>query len=1045
MRAAPPRGAGLPGTAVSGDLEETTVWRAALSPYIMTDDVNVSPGVTLYVEPGVTVLVESGGHRLEVDGTLFAREAVFTARAAGAERGEWDGVGFYEQSRDSRLEACVVKYGGRGDGAIEVEGCDPVLVDCLVAESGSNGISLRDSMAVIDRCEIRDNHDSGIDTRASAPSVPTVRDCVFVDNAYPVWQALDCYPVYEGRNRSRVTTAGADASRRNGIRIGGGHVTLSGTWDRGFVPYIVEDDVEVDTGVGLVVVEGSVVKFEPGNVGIEVSGTLVAAGVRFTSLADDTVQGDTGGDGPGWGRPGDWDAIEFYDGSSGSSLIDCAVLYAGRSGDDAGIEIHESSPTLTRCLIAEANGRGIGLWNSAAVLDRCVIRDNRGPGIDTWDSAPSGPVVRDCLFVDNDVALWQARDTYPVFEGCNASRVTPNTGRWNGIRVSGGDWTLSGAWSATFVPYIVTSDVHVSAGTTLELDPGVTVKFEPGNVGLSVNGTLLARHATLTSLRDDSAGGDTNGDGAGFGSRGDWDALELYEGSDASEVRDCVIRYAGLGSNDAGIEVHDVSPVLSGCRITDSGRHGVVLWNAAPTVDDCLIHRNRGSGVDCNDGSDPLLTGNEITANGTGVWSGSGSSPSVREGVVAGNREYGVENEDESVCVDARDNWWGDSSGPLDESDDSEQACGNCNPDGGGDRVSDHVRYEPWLGAGPHRTVKLTLTLVGNGTVELAPPGMRVRESAVFAFRYGARVCLTGRPDPGGQSVVWEPGALEGRQRVLTLERDTEITVVFGAGSPAIVCDVVEHDFGGVVAGRCADQLLVTVLNNGAVDLVLGELALQGDAAAVFSLDQDLISGRTLQGGQAGSVVVTFSPATLGDVRADLAIPSNDPDTPVLVVPLTGTGVTDPRVRQDLVLDPGWNLVSFRMDLEDVRSRTAFDAVSVGGVWYWDADEQAYALTREFASTKGYWVYVPELTVVPGLTGLRPEQQTLNGRPGWNLFGPVGEGDEAELPQEPERALYRVWEWQTVPGLYRSAPSLRSGRGYWIHLRGQAVLEIGLD
>jgi len=52
------------------------------------------------------------------------------------------------------------------------------------------------------------------------------------------------------------------------------------------------------------------------------------------------------------------------------------------------------------------------------------------------------------------------------------------------------------------------------------------------------------------------------------------------------------------------------------------------------------------------------------------------------------------------VVINAENNWWGDPSGPLDTSDDRATG-GFYNPGGLGDRVSNYVDYEPWLGQPP--------------------------------------------------------------------------------------------------------------------------------------------------------------------------------------------------------------------------------------------------------------------------------------------------------------------------------------------------------
>jgi len=78
---------------------------------------------------------------------------------------------------------------------------------------------------------------------------------------------------------------------------------------------------------------------------------------------------------------------------------------------------------------------------------------------------------------------------------------------------------------------------------------------------------------------------------------------------------------------------------------------------------------------------------------------------SIHNCTIAGNTHSGVEAM--GLVVDATNNWWGDATGPLDNSDD--RATGGLyNPGGLGDAVSDHVDYEPWSGMGAFTVTPLT-------------------------------------------------------------------------------------------------------------------------------------------------------------------------------------------------------------------------------------------------------------------------------------------------------------------------------------------------
>lgn len=94
-------------------------------------------------------------------------------------------------------------------------------------------------------------------------------------------------------------------------------------------------------------------------------------------------------------------------------------------------------------------------------------------------------------------------------------------------------------------------------------------------------------------------------------------------------------------------------------------------------------------GILCYDSS-PIILNNTIEDNEKGIQTESGSTPQIRGNNIEGNTDYGVENSDSGVNVDAQKNWWGHGSGPHHPT---------LNPTGSGDEVGDYVDFEPWLTA----------------------------------------------------------------------------------------------------------------------------------------------------------------------------------------------------------------------------------------------------------------------------------------------------------------------------------------------------------
>ena len=113
-----------------------------------------------------------------------------------------------------------------------------------------------------------------------------------------------------------------------------------------------------------------------------------------------------------------------------------------------------------------------------------------------------------------------AWDTTRESEGwktLSSGGVSVNVLVLNGPLVAGGRLSQNVTWDASRV-VVVRDDVVVPSGVTLTLDAGCIVKFTEGaRIVVEDGGAVVAEGAYLTSLDDDSVGGDTdmNGDAAG--------------------------------------------------------------------------------------------------------------------------------------------------------------------------------------------------------------------------------------------------------------------------------------------------------------------------------------------------------------------------------------------------------------------------------------------------------------------------------------------------------------------------------------------------
>ncbi len=123
--------------------------------------------------------------------------------------------------------------------------------------------------------------------------------------------------------------------------------------------------------------------------------------------------------------------------------------------------------------------------------------------------------------------------------------------------IYGGVISEDTTWTAEGSPYVIyaspdsTSDLTVAAGVTLNINPGVVVKFDYGQSiiisgKLFANGISDAEKVYFTSIDDDSVGGDVGSDeGLIFPSDSDWSGIEVDDGGIA-EIDNVVVSFAEI-------------------------------------------------------------------------------------------------------------------------------------------------------------------------------------------------------------------------------------------------------------------------------------------------------------------------------------------------------------------------------------------------------------------------------------------------------------------------------------------------------------------
>jgi len=171
--------------------------------------------------------------------------------------------------------------------------------------------------------------------------------------------------------------------------IGQTTYTSNTTWTLANSPYVLNGDVTVAAGVTLTVEPGVIVKMN-GVRTLRVNGSLAASGtsgshITFTSLQDDAIGGDTGGDGATSGSPGQWASVKFATSTSSGTLNYVDVRYGGIGSAEqsyGAVEVTNASASvsITQSTVKWSQASGLYVFLGSGTVDSTTI-SNGGNGI----------------------------------------------------------------------------------------------------------------------------------------------------------------------------------------------------------------------------------------------------------------------------------------------------------------------------------------------------------------------------------------------------------------------------------------------------------------------------------------------------------------------------------------------------------------------------------------------------------------------------------------------------------------------------------------
>ncbi len=428
----------------------------------------------------------------------------------------------------------------------------------------------------------------------------------------------------------------ATGNRNDAISVFDYHVGRSGTWLKDNLPYTLVNDVYVDGGATLTLEPGLLVQFQNPDTALIVDGTLIARGAVSAPIRFTSDDVQK--------APGQWEAIVFRASNINSILENCLVEYGAAAGlSDENIRFENATATIRNCTIRNSRLDGIRFQASDPVIENCQFVNNGATngGFAMAMRVDSLPKLK------NNLALGNGRDAIKVFEF--------NFGR-------------NGTWVKDNLPYTLVNDVYVNGGKTLTLDAGVTVQFQDPNAGLWVDGVLIARGTAAAPINFTSD--------KAVKKPGQWRALTFRAPDGNSILENCTIEFGGANAEG-----------------------NVALFGSSPRLNNCAIRNSVSDGLHCNN-SASLITACRIINNGRdGVRTVNGASPVINNSTMAGQAEFGVRNFDTARIINAKSNYWGDPSGPLDNT--NTDGRNQLNPSGKGDKVSEYVDWSSFLQTDP--------------------------------------------------------------------------------------------------------------------------------------------------------------------------------------------------------------------------------------------------------------------------------------------------------------------------------------------------------
>lgn len=167
-------------TYVNGGIYTNTTWDPSNSPYIITSNLVLFPGISLTIQPGVVVKFENNV-QLEIrEGRLFAvgtisQPIIFTSNSSNPTTGSWVNI-YLNQSPSTYIEHCEFHYGGQ---ALTGQADSLTVLNSTFTFNNLGMDAQGHIFMLVDSCTFKNNNFGHIMT---PPYSLVLKNCIYINN-----------------------------------------------------------------------------------------------------------------------------------------------------------------------------------------------------------------------------------------------------------------------------------------------------------------------------------------------------------------------------------------------------------------------------------------------------------------------------------------------------------------------------------------------------------------------------------------------------------------------------------------------------------------------------------------------------------------------------------------------------------------------------------------------------------------------------------------------------------------------------------------------